>query len=187
MSLTAGKRWYAVQTRSNFESSVCTELASRKIESYHASFPEIHEWADRRKVVHRPLFPGYVFARFSGSSEERVLVLQAPGVVRILGSDRAIEPIPDVEIDSIRRMLRSGRPWQSHPFLREGARARVRRGPLRNVEGILVRVKSDARLVMSITLFSKSVATEVNIADLELLSECVKSFPNTGGRVCIPI
>jgi len=159
----------------------------RGVESYHASFREIHQWADRRKTVNRPLFPGYVFARFQDSNEARVRVLQAAGVVRILGSQRSIAPIPDIEIDSIRRTLSSGQPWGIHPFLREGTRARVRRGPLKNAEGILVRVKSDTRLVMSITLFSKSVATEVSIADLELLNDSIESFPNTGDRVCIPI
>jgi len=161
-------QWYAVQTRSNFEKHTCVELHARGVEHYCPAFREVHQWADRKKVVERPLFPGYVFARFSDSGALRLRILQAPGAVRILGGEK-IEAIPDEEIDSIRKLLNSGRQCTAHPFLREGSWVRVRRGALKNVEGTLIRVKNETRLVLSIALLCKSVATEVDIADVEVV------------------
>jgi transcriptional antiterminator NusG len=162
-------RWYAVQARSNFEKRMSQDLAVRGVENYCPAIRELHQWADRKKMVERPVFPGYVLARFPDSAQFRLCVLQSAGAVRILGSAGKIEPIPDIEVDSIKKTLDSGRPCSLHPFLKEGAQVRVRRGALRNAEGILVRTKSDARLVLSINLFARSIATEVDLRDIEIL------------------
>jgi len=159
--------WYAVQTRSRFEQVVRAELSVKGVENYFATYQELHQWKDRKKVVEVPLFSGYVFVRFQDEDEALLQVLRTTGVVRILGASGAIEPIPDEEIDSIRRLLRSGDRCFPHPFIREGAWVRVRRGVLAGIEGRLVRVKSQARLVLSVELLSQSVATEVDARDVE--------------------
>ena len=159
--------WYAIQTRSRFEKAVRTELTSRGIENYLAEFTEIHQWKDRKKAVTMPLFPGYVFARFGAAERARGEVLRTNGVVRILGIGCVMEPIPSTEIESIRQLLLSGNQCYSYPFVREGAWVRVRRGPLTGVEGRLVQIKSQTRLVLSINLLSRSVATEMDARDVE--------------------
>ena len=159
--------WYAIQTRSRFEKAVRTELTSRGIENYLAEFTEVHQWKDRKKEVAMPLFPGYVFAHFRETEKARLEVLRTNGVVRILGVSAAIEPIPDGEIESIRQLLLSGKQCYPYPFVQEGAWIRVRRGPLTGVEGRLVQIKSQTRLILSINLLSRSVATEVDARDVE--------------------
>lgn len=159
--------WYAIQTRSRFEKAVRTELTSRGIENYLAEFTEVHQWKDRKKAVTMPLFPGYVFARFEAAEAARGEVLRTNGVVRILGTGSAMEPVPTTEIDSLRQLLLSGNQFYPYPFAREGSWIRVRRGPLTGVEGRLVQIKSQSRLVLSVDLLSRSVATEVDARDVE--------------------
>ena len=48
-----------------------------------------------------------------------------------------------------------------------GRRVRVKYGPLAGVEGFLVRRKDKFRVVISIDLIMRSVAAEVQVADLE--------------------
>ena len=159
--------WYAVHTRSNFEKVVHAELLRRRIETYWPAFEEIHQWKDRKKRVERSVFPGYVFIQITDKPETRVQVVRTNGVVRILGSGSAIEAVPDYEIASIRRLLDSKRQCYAHPFLREGAWVRVKRGPLRDVEGRLVRFKNQTRLVLTVDLLSQAVATEIDLCDVE--------------------
>ena len=151
--------WYAVYTRCNFEKKVASELAGRRIESYVALVEQVHQWKDRKKVVETPVFPGYVFARFADEPRSRLNVLQAQGVVRILGNGGGIEPVPDFEVEAIQRLLKADVAFFAHPFLREGAWVRVKRGALKGVEGLLVRMKSRTRLVLSVALLSQAVAT----------------------------
>jgi transcription antitermination factor NusG len=163
--------WYAVHTRSNFERRIAAELAGKGIEAYLPAYAEVHQWKDRKQRVEIPLFPGYLFARFSDSPQSRLAVLQARGVARILGDAGAIEPVPSEQIEAVERMLASSARCCAHPYLREGARVRVRRGALANLEGILVRVKNEARLVISIPLLSQAAAVEIDIRNVEFLGD----------------
>jgi hypothetical protein len=56
---------------------------------------------------------------------------------------------------------------EPHPFLRCGERVRVIRGSLLGVEGILIRKKNQFRLVLSVDMLAKSVAVELDAADVE--------------------
>jgi transcription antitermination factor NusG len=172
--------WYAVQTRSNMEQCVVGELAIKGIENLYPSYEELHQWADRKKLVTRPLFPGYVLVRCNGSAQSRLHVLQTHGVVRILGVGKQIEAIPEAQVLSVQQLLTSGKPCFPHPFLRTGAKVRVRRGPLKDIVGTLVRIKQQSRLVLSVDLIAKSVATEVDMRDIEVLDSAIGMVPAQG-------
>jgi transcription termination/antitermination protein NusG len=146
---------------------VRSDLNAAGIENFFASVTQPHQWKDRKKLVEEALFPGYVFVRLRGEQADRLRVLRTNGVVRIVGFGETIAPIPDQEIESIRRLLSSSGSCHPHPFIREGSRVRVRRGPLKGLEGWLTRTKGHARLVLSVNVLSQSVATEVGFADVE--------------------
>src|SRR5258706_305256 len=81
----------------------------------------------------------YVFTRFEDSSAARVTVMRSDGVLRILGNGATVTPIPDDEIAALRIMLdKSAARCMAHPLLREGAWVRMKRGPLKDLEGLLV-------------------------------------------------
>jgi transcription antitermination factor NusG len=171
LEIERAPQWYAVQTRSRFEKVVEAEFQAKGINSYLPLLAEIHQWKDRKKRVEQPVFPGYVFARFVDDPWMQLRVLRTHGAVRILGGARSIEPIPDHQVENIRRVLLSTEKCFAHPFLQEGSRVRVKRGPLKDVEGLLIRIKNRTRLVLSINLLSQSVATEIDINDAELLHD----------------
>jgi transcription antitermination factor NusG len=159
--------WFAIRTLPNQERRVAAALESKGIESYCPVFEQVHAWSDRRVRVETPLFPGYTFARFACVPEQRVRVVRTSGAVKILGAGDRPEPVPDSEIDAIRVLLESKRACWPHPFLRQGDRVRICRGPLRGLEGILLRTNGGSRLVLSVGLLCQSVATEIAAADVE--------------------
>lgn len=168
-----------MRTRSNYEKRVSACLTEKGFETYLPLFVEAHQWKDRKKVVELPIFPGYTFARIAEGNEHRLAVLRTEGTLRILGQGDRIEPIPEEEIESLRKMLSRGSDCLVHPLLREGCWVRVRRGPLKNLEGLLVRAKKQTRLVLSITLLSQSVSTEVDAIDVEY----IRSAASTSRRI----
>jgi transcription antitermination factor NusG len=168
---TGAECWYAIHSRSNFERRIAGELAAKGIETYLPSYEEVHQWKDRKKKVDIPLFSGYVFARFSDSPRRRLTVLQTSGVVRILGRGDAIEPVPDYEVEAVRLLLNSKISYFPHPFLQEGVEVRVKYGALAGLTGILIRLKSQARLVISVNLLSQSVAAEVDAQSVEMVDK----------------
>jgi transcription antitermination factor NusG len=162
-------RWYAVHTRSKCEQSVAGELVAKGVECYLPAMRSMHRWKDRKKEISVPLFPGYVFTRIADNSPSRLQVLRTSGTVRILGFGTEIEPVPDFEIESIKRLLESPAACFAHPFLREGSWVRVNHGPLEGVEGLLTRIKNSSRLVLSVQMLAQSVATEIDAADVEVI------------------
>jgi transcription antitermination factor NusG len=108
-----------------------------------------------------PLFSGYVFCRFDVS--KRLPILTTPGVVSVVGIGKQPLPIPDDELAAIKTILESAQYAEPWPYLREGQKVRLERGPLSGVEGIILKKKkSDKwRLVVSVTLLQRSVAAEV--------------------------
>jgi transcription termination/antitermination protein NusG len=161
--------WFAVYTRSNYEKRVASELTYKGFENYLPVVQEMHRWKDRNKQVETPVFPGYVFVRMTDHEENQLRVIRTAGAVRILGSTGRIEPIPDAQIESVRRLLDANVRCFVHPFLREGSLVRVKRGALKDLEGLLIRIKNETRLVLSISLLSQSVATEIDIRDVEVI------------------
>lgn len=160
--------WLAVWTRSRHEQAVRDQLAIKGIEVFLPTVSRWSRWKDRKKRIDWPLFPGYCFARFGPSL--RLSVLKCWGAVNIVSFDREPAPIPDQEIDGIRRLVASGLQYDPHPYLREGTLTQVVFGPLAGVVGRLVRKGPNSRLILSVEMIGAAVSVEVDAADVCPLS-----------------
>lgn len=152
--------WFAVHTRSRHEQAVKRQLDTKGIEGFLPAYKRVSQWKDRRKTVEMPLFPGYLFVRIPAMN--RLEVLRAFGVVNMVGDGCAPLPIPEVQIQNIRRLLETGLKYDPHPYLQIGRRVRIANGPLSGVEGILTRKKSLSRLVVSVDLIERAVSIEID-------------------------
>ncbi len=152
--------WYAVRVRSRFEQVTSAVLRSKGYEEFVPLVRTRRSWSDRIKELQVPLFPGYVFCRFNVT--HRLPILQAPGVVTLVGFGTSPIPIPDEEIQAVRAMVQSGLHVQPYPFLRAGQKIRIDRGPLSGVEGVVVELKKHFRLVASVSLLQRSVSVEID-------------------------
>ena len=157
-------RWYALRTRSRHEKRVEEQLSAKGIEAFLPLTERWSRWKDRRKLVAFPLFPGYCFARFPLA--ERVAVLSAQGVVQVLGTQGGPVPVPDPEIEAVRRLVTSTLPYDPHPYLQEGMRVEVLRGPLAGVQGVLLRKGARARLVIGVSLIRQGASVELDALDV---------------------
>lgn len=157
--------WYVLWTRSHCEQLVHDQLSARGFESF---LPKISQWSRRnglRHLVRAPMFPGYLFLRHDAMDKMSYIeVCKTKGLVRILGERwDHLGTVPSGEIEAIQKVIEAELPAMPHPYLREGQRVRVARGPLANAEGILV--KSEPKrgvLVLSVDLLRRSVGVEID-------------------------
>ncbi|HMS83231.1 MAG TPA: UpxY family transcription antiterminator [Nitrospira sp.] len=156
--------WYAVRTKSRHEKVVRDQLGKQGIEPLLPTVKRLSQWKDRKKEIEVPLFSGYCFARFS--QREKVPVQKTNGVVEIVGHGSQPEPIPDSEIEALRRLMISVLPYDPHPYLHEGMRVEVVRGPLQGVQGILLRKEKRHRLVIGVHLIQQAAAVEISVSDV---------------------
>lgn len=163
-SHTSSLRWYALRTKSRHEKLVRDQLDKQGIEPLLPTVKRLSQWKDRKKEVEVPLFSGYCFVRFS--QQEKAPVQKTTGVVEIVGSGSRPEPIPEQEIDALRRLMTSVLPYDPHPYLHEGMKVEVVRGPLQGVLGILMRKEKRHRLVIGVHLIQQAAAVEIDVNDV---------------------
>jgi transcription antitermination factor NusG len=169
LQTSAEPKWHALWTRSHSEQLVHDQLVGLGVCSF---LPKVEMWSRRGGVKHLiqvPMFPGYLFVHHALDKVAYLKVCAVRGLVRVLGErwDRLAE-IPAEQVDAIQRLAAGAERVLPHPYLREGRRVRIVRGPLASVEGFLVEVKSNrGLLVVSIELLRRSVSVVVDCTDVE--------------------
>jgi transcription antitermination factor NusG len=162
-----GSRWFAVWTRSRQEKVVAATLNRSGIPHYLPLKSELRKWSDRKQMVETPLFSGYLFVNINVMTSSRLQVLKVPGVGALVGNQMGPLPIPDQQIEDIRKVLTAGVECSVEPLLKEGDRVRVMHGALAGIEGTLVRTQSASRLLVSIEMIRQSLSVSVSRSDVE--------------------
>ena len=160
-------RWYAVYVRPRQERKAASYFTLNNIEYLLPTYRELRQWKNGcRKQLDFPIFPGYIFAKVCWA--ERLSVLFCPSVVRFVGFRDRPTPLEDVEIASLRSGLEKYviRP---HPYMTAGDRIHIRNGPFAGRIGILVRSKSEYRIVLRMDLIQRAIEVELDVADIDVL------------------
>ena len=158
-------QWYALYLRSRFEKRVNEELQQKEVDVFLPLIEEIHIWSDRKKKVQEPLFRGYIFVKTNMHDKETIL--QTDGVVKFVGIREQPSPIPDNQIDWLRRII--GKPTfvKRENYFDVGERVRVTSGPFLGVEGFITRHQTETRVVISLSAIAQSVSIQVPAEILE--------------------
>lgn len=155
--------WYALRTKSRHEKFVRDQLHKQGIEPLLPTVKRLSQWKDRKKEIEVPLFSGYCFVRFGNGG--KLPVQKVVGVLEVVGSKRP-EPIPEEEIESLKTLMTSVLPYDPHPYLCEGMKVEVARGPLQGVHGLLLRKEKRHRLVIGVRLIQQAASVEIDVNDV---------------------
>jgi transcription antitermination factor NusG len=174
------RNWFAVFTMPQHEKSVARQLHLRGVESFLPTYDSLRSWKNRQQVtLALPLFPSYLFVRIA--KPERFRVLQAPGVLRIVGNHCEPIPVPDETIEFLGSDLcLSG----LEPFgeLVVGQSVRIKSGAFRGLRGTLVRRNNNAMFVLNIELIHRHVAVQVHADSLEPISPEIQQSAGNGQK-----
>ena len=151
--------WFAILVRTGREKTANLLLENAGYECLLPVSKSTRHWTDRTKVIELPLFPGYLFCRMN--PHNRLTVLMTPGVMQIVGVGKTPIPVEEEEIAAIQRVQKSGLSAMPWPYMQIGNVAQILEGPLRGLTGIIVKIKSGMKLVLSVSLLQRSVAVEV--------------------------
>jgi transcription termination/antitermination protein NusG len=162
-------RWRVLWTHSNCEQLVFDQLVAKGFDPF---LPTVEAWCRRaggKTLARTPLFRGYLFLRHAMDKASYLEVRKARGLVRVLGErwDR-LEAVPELEMEGIQMVLRSGLPVLPYPYLKEGQRVRVTGGALAGVEGIVIQGNPrKGVLVVSVNLLRRSIAVRLDCTVVE--------------------
>ncbi len=165
--LTTIPHWYALYLRSRYEKKVLKKLMEKQCEVFLPLVEEVHIWSDRKKKVKEPLFRGYIFVKTDLHDKQNII--STDGVIRFVGILGKPSPIPEFQIDWLRRIIGESINIQRENYLDVGERVRVITGPLLGLEGIVIRNQGISRVVISIAEIVQSFSIVVQTEQLELI------------------
>lgn len=147
MSGVIWRRWYAVNTKPHQEETVALHLSSAAIETFYPRLKEPKRVRGRQTMVTGPLFPGYLFARFSLETHYRT-VQYARGVRRVVALGPRPEAVDPQIIDALKLRMEEGYVTLEEISLRPKEPVRIEEGPLQGLTAVFERPMSDGERVV---------------------------------------
>jgi transcription antitermination factor NusG len=166
--LLAERQWYALRVKPQHERTVSYALQRKGFERYVPLYKALRRWADSLKDIELPVFPGYVFCRMS--PEEAPAVLATPAVYHVISHGAVPAQIEERELHEIQRIESAGLPVGPWPYLKEGQRVRIARGPLAGVTGLLASSNESWHVVVNVQLLQRGIAVAVERGDVAPLA-----------------
>lgn len=161
--LEGAGRWWVLHTRSRNEKRVAEELDSYGVPHYLPLVPVEHSYAKRRATFEIPLFTGYVFLRGEHDECDRARRTNRVASILLVRDQDGFRR----ELAHVFRVVSRRAYVQLFPAIRVGQRCRVSSGPLRGVEGVVIREGQRCRMYLSVTMLGQSAVVEIDAALLE--------------------
>jgi transcription antitermination factor NusG len=157
-------RWLAFYTLARREKDLMRKLEAAAIPFYGPLVSRrLHTAGGRVRQSFVPLFPGYVFAPVD--DEQRRDALATNTIARWLSI--ADERMLVEDLRAIKRLIDADQPLTPEARIEPGQLVRVRSGPLRGVEGVVVKRRGSARLVVAVRFLNQGASIELEDVDLE--------------------
>jgi transcription antitermination factor NusG len=158
--------WIAFYTLSRREKDLMRKLEAAAVPFYAPLVKRrLRSPGGRTRISYVPLFPGYVFSRVD--DEQRRSALATNTVARWLPIGDAAAFVADLR--NIRRLIDTDQPLTPEARLEAGQPVRVRSGPLRGLEGMVVKRRNEQRLVVAVRFLNQGASIELEDIDLERL------------------
>jgi transcriptional antiterminator RfaH len=157
--------WWVAHTKSRNEKALAQDLIRKEINYFLPMNWRVRRRKGRTIRSLLPLFSGYLF--FCGEENERIELLRTNRVANLIevkDQQRLLN-----ELSQIERALRAGAPLVPHKYLKTGQHCQVIGGPLTGLQGIVVRTKTAARLVLRVDILGQATSVEIDADMIEFL------------------
>ncbi len=160
--------WFALYVKARHEFFTGHELQRKGVETFLPTVKKWRQWKDRKKLIHFPLFPGYLFVYISPDPERFLDVLKTKGSVTLISAELGRPtPVPLEEINSLKLLIDSGIKLDIYPCLNAGTWVRVRRGLFQGAEGVLQEKGDHCLFLVNIKLLGRSIGVKIHADDIE--------------------
>jgi len=154
------KRWYALYTTPRAEKKVAERFERTNISYYLPLQKKLKKWSDRKKWVEEPLFKSYIFVNISEA--DYFNVLNTYGVVKFVTFSGQAVPIPEREIDTIKKLLMEfPDDLEVVENIEPGTPIEVIAGPMMGVKGELVEYRGEKRAAIKVEYVNQIILVNI--------------------------
>jgi transcriptional antiterminator RfaH len=155
--------WYALHTKPKQEFRAELNLKAWRVETFTPKIKRKRRasWGEAKAPVIKPLFPGYIFARFNPETLLHKIVFTR-GVQSVVSFGGSPTPVEDDIIDLLRMRATDDIINLTEEF-KAGDKVIIQEGPFKDFVGILdADVKDDERVRILLLTISSQVHVTVN-------------------------
>ena len=157
---TTNSIWYVLYTKPKNEKKVYEKLTLQGFECYCPCQRTLKQWSDRKKWVEEPIFKSYIFVKKPTSQENRISILQSPGVVRFLYWLGKEAEVKQTEIETIQKFLGEFESVEVLSF-ETGSILKIKDGALKGMDGE-VDYQTEKEVVLKIEKLGMSLVAKVS-------------------------
>ncbi len=155
--------WWVAHTKSRNEKALAKDMIEKNICYFLPMTQKISHIRGRKVKSLLPLFSGYLF--FCGGEQQRLEALRTNRVANIIEVKQQQALVR--ELSRIEFAINSGAELQKHEYVKTGQHCRVISGPLKNIEGIVQKTKTSARLILQVDMLGQAASVEVDMDLIE--------------------
>lgn len=162
-------QWYAFYVNPRHEKKAFLRIQELQVEAYIPTVKIWNQWSDRKKEVEKVLIPGYIFCRIK--LEDRLSVLQTPGVVSIVKVGGKLVSIPDEQIETLKQFVRNSDTLTTETQLFKGEKVRVFKGAFAGATGVVKSIRGKTRLFLVLDNLNLAYSVKIQKSDLQRLNK----------------
>jgi transcription antitermination factor NusG len=163
-SAAEGRRWLVYYTIARREKDLMRKLEAAEIPFFGPLIRRrLRSPGGRTRESFVPLFPGYVFSW--ADDDQRRAALATNTIARWIpvGDERMLVD----DLRAVRRLIECDQPLTPEARLEPGQAVRVRSGPLKGIEGIVISRRGVERLLVAVRFLNQGASIELEDVDLE--------------------
>lgn len=164
---TIAPRWMVLHTKARQEKAVARHLQAAGVVHDLPLVERVTVTRGRKHTSQIPLFASYVF--LYGEKQQAYDAISTRRVVQYL--DVEDQEGLERELAAINTAIRNGMPIEEHQGLAIGQRARVLKGPLAGVEGVVIEEARRSCLVLHVETLGRGASVEIERDLLESLED----------------
>lgn len=164
LGIDSQRRWWAFYLRSRQEKAFMRKLRGMDLAYYGPQVTKrTRSPSGRERSSFAPLFSGYVFVY--GDDEARRAALTTNAVSRCLEVVDGRELTQDLR--NLRRLISGGAAVTLEAKLEAGTPVRIRSGPFRDMEGIVLQRRGVARILVAVRFLQQGASVEMGDYEVE--------------------
>jgi transcription antitermination factor NusG len=165
--------WFALLTRSNFEQTVYASMVKKKIAAFLPTTRQKSRRKDRKLMIERPLFPGYLFVKSKFEPAFQLNILKTIGAVRLLGNQSGPLSIPSSQVESLKIMTSANMDLITGTTIRikKGDPVIILEGPMAGAKGEFITYRGKGRVVIKINVLGQYAGVNISEDNVEKLPE----------------
>ncbi|MFH0822901.1 MAG: transcription termination/antitermination NusG family protein [Pseudomonadota bacterium] len=160
--------WWVIHTKPNCERHVANYLMHREISYYLPAGIEKTRYGNMGKIrVYRvPVFRGYVCVALDKQDHQKLY--DTKKLIRLIEVSNQVRFVE--ELGAVARAAEISEDFTLRSGLARGTRVRILNGPLRGLEGVVIKSRTGKELALSVTMFNQSVSMKLDPStELELM------------------